>query len=77
MNSNLAVVVDNRAEFEYMVAWCEDHGRSTPFVGTPVFPFVICPGVEGELSGWTNRKDRNLNYVPFIDFVLNKQKDSE
>lgn len=59
------VVVINRSEFEYMVAWCEDKGFLTPYLGDPEkYPIAI--GADG---GWTDRMDRAADYVSFSSFI--------
>ena len=59
------VKVNNRAELAYMVAWCEDNGFLTPFMGEPEnYPIAI--GADG---GWTDHMDRAADYVSFCSFI--------
>ena len=65
---NDAVICRSRAEFHFMVTWCEDNGKGTPYMSDPDFPFVICPYGEGGAT-WTDLLDRALYYMEFDEFV--------
>jgi hypothetical protein len=77
-SGGIAIITNCHAEFLYMVTWCEDMSMGTPFLGLPEnYPFMVVVDVRGGLSGWLNKTDRNIKYVPFIDFLLNWKNNIE
>jgi hypothetical protein len=64
------VKVETRAEFCYMVAWCEDRGMGTPLrVHHAQYPIAIVIDESGGLPWWHDRMDRAATYVSFAEFL--------
>lgn len=65
-HGSTVVVCNNLSEFRYMVAWCEDNGKLPPLLCDPKkYPFCVAT----KDGGWTDRMDRSLYYMSFLEFI--------
>lgn len=75
MSDNIWVVITNRAEYCYMIAWCEDNNMGTPINScvmiVPKFPVAIVICKDDGMAGWNDCMDRAANYIDFKSFVAN------
>ena len=62
------VVINNAAEYAYHKKWSILNGKK-PLSRLPVDDFPLYLSTAGGITGWTDRMDRNLNYISFLDFV--------
>ena len=67
--------VDNRAEYCYMVAWCEDRGMGTPRrSGLMKYPVEIWIDRERKLAGWVEGAGTASGCVSFTEFHAHDAK---
>lgn len=70
MTGSVWVKCENRPQYCYMVAWCEDCGMGTPLKSGPKkYPVAIVIDKRGGLAGWSDHMDRAANYISFAEFV--------
>ena len=70
MTGSVWVKCENRHQYCYMVAWCEDCGMGTPLKSGPKkYPVAIVIDKCGGLAGWSDHMDRAANYISFAEFV--------
>ena len=71
MNRSVSVKCENRSQYCYMVAWCEDHGFGTPKKPVPMgcYPIILYINRDYSTATWTNVPAENGNYVTFEEFT--------
>ena len=69
MNSLDFVTCTNAPELFYVLKCAESEGKNVaPYMWrVDVFPYHL--SLHGKIVGWTDKSDRAVNYISFIDFV--------
>lgn len=73
MNRSVLVKCENRSQYCYMVAWCEDNGFGTPKRSVPLgcYPIILNINRDYNTATWTNNmfNVQAKNYVTFDEFT--------
>lgn len=83
MSHSVSVKCENRSQYCYMVAWCEDHGFDTPKKPVPLgcYPIVLVINRDYRTATWTksvsNALVENESPVTFEEFAEDSKPSPE